>query len=278
MRLSPTPPTDLSGVIAAYEQTARAVLELGRTCPPERAGDPTPCPGWTVFDQVAHVESVDAVLQGEPSPEVELGERPHIRNDMGILTERLIESRRHLTLPELCDRLEALIAQRVALFSSPEVDETTPLPSPFGMMPAKQLVGLRSFDIWSHEQDLRETLGIPGNLDSAAAILSMRALYASLGRIAVAAGIPVGQGVVVELTGPVTGRGSVRVVDQDGKLRGVPVELDDDDALCTLSLDTRSAGRLVAGRVPMGGAGVEWSARGDQEAAAALVRHFAVTP
>lgn len=277
MRLSPPPAADLPHLIHAFEQTARAVLELGRACPPERAADPTPCPGWSVFDQVAHVESVEAAMQGERVAEVDLGVRPHVRNDMGVRVERLLESRRHLTLPEICDRLEAMIETRLAVFRSPEIEGTTPMPSPFGMMPAKDLLGLRCFDIWSHEQDLRESLGVPGNLDSPAAVLSMQAMYASLGRIAVSAGIPVGQEVTVELTGPVTGRGSVRVVDREGKLRGVPVEVDDEDALCVLSLDTRTAGRLVAGRDPVDRP-LTWSESGDEDAAAALFAHFAVTP
>lgn len=277
MRLSPAPPSDLSGLVDAYEQTARAVLELGRACPPEWASDPTPCPGWDVFDQVAHVESVDAALSGEKPPEVDLGERPHVRNDFGVRIERLLESRRHLSLPEVCDQLEGVISKRVALYRS--VDETTPLPSPFGMTPAKDLITLRSFDIWSHEQDLRETLGLPGNLDSPAAVLSMQAMYASLDRIAVAAGIAVDQTVVVELTGPVTGRGAVQVVDQDGKLRGVPTEVDNHEALCVLQLDTRAAGRFVAGRQPLdGGPGTPWVGMGDHDALESLIRHFAITP
>lgn len=281
MNLSPAPPTELADLIDAYEQTARAVLELGRACSPERIGDPTPCPGWDVFAQVAHVESVEAMFAGEPVPSLDIdpADRPHVRNDFGLIVERLIESRRALSLAELCDRLETRIQERAAYFRSDGVTAETELAGPFGMMPAAAVLGVRCFDIWSHEQDLRETLGMPGNLDSAAAAETMRRMYASLGHIAVAAGVPVGQGVVVELTGPVTGRGGVRIVERDGKLRGAPEEVADDDALVVLRLDTRAAGRLLAGRTPLGHEhGFPWTALGDAQTAAALIRNFAVTP
>src|SRR5690606_14897547 len=98
MRLSPAPPQGLAELTDAYEQTARAVAEPGRACPPERIGDKTPCPGWDVFAQVAHVESVGSLFSGEPMPDVQLdaADRPHVRNDFGMVIERLIESRRGL--------------------------------------------------------------------------------------------------------------------------------------------------------------------------------------
>lgn len=277
--LSPAPPTDLDELIAAYEQTARAVLELGRTAGPERSGDPTPCPGWDVFAQVAHIESLESLFGGEPLPDLTIEERPHVRNDMGAVVELLIESRRHLSLAELCDRLEDVIDRRVALFRSDDVSAETEMESPFGMMSAVDFLALRSFDIWTHEQDLRETLEIPGSLDSSAASVSMRRMYASLGRIAVASGLPVSQSVVVELTGPVTGRQGVQVVEKDGRVRGVPADVADEDAACVLRLGTREAGRLVAGRDPVGSDGAfGWHWSGDRDVAEGLVRHFAVTP
>lgn len=277
--LSPAPPTDLDGLVDAFEQSARAVVELGRACPPERAGDPTPCPGWDVFAQVAHIESLEAMLAGEPLPDITIEERPHVRNDMGVVIEMLIESRRHLSLAQLCDRLDEVIGRRVEFFRSADVTADTEVPGPFGMMRAIDVLGFRCFDTWTHEQDLRETLALPGNLDSPAAAVSMQRTYASLGRIAVASGLPVGQSVVVELTGPVTGRQGVQVLEQDDRIRGVPAEVSDEDAACVLSLGTREAGRLVAGREPVGDeGGFAWHATGDPAVADALVRHFAVTP
>ena len=280
MTVSPAPPTDLPGLIDAFEQTARAVLDLGRAAGEERSSDPTPCPGWDVFAQVAHVESLESMFDGEAIPDLTIGERAHVRNDMGVIVELFIESRRGLSLEQLCDRLDAVIGRRVEFFRAAPPDKQ--LQSPFGTMSLTEFLGLRCFDIWTHEQDLRETLGTPGNLDSPAASISMSRMYASLGRIAVASGLPMGASLTVELTGPVTGRERVKVVDKNGKLRGVPVRASDESTV-TLSLDTRSAGRFVAGREAVGdaddGAGeFGWFAYGDSDTAAAVIRHFAVTP
>lgn len=276
MTVTPAPPTERDDLIAAWEQTSRAVLELGRSGS-DRANHPTPCPGWDVFAQVAHVESLEAMFDGEPLPDLTIEERPHVRNDMGVTVEILIESRRHLSLAELCDQFERVIEQRLAFFR--ETPGETLVQSPFGMLPLTEFLSIRCFDIWTHEQDLREALDVPGNLDSPAASLSMARMFASLGRIAVAAGVPVGSSVVVALEGPVSGRAGVKVVEVDGKIRGRAVAEVGDEALCVLVLQTRDAGRLAAGRTPIRDEDAPtWTSFGDADTAAALVRHFAVTP
>ena len=275
----PAPPEDLPGLVDAYEQTARAVLALGRDCPPERAADPTPCPGWDVFAQVAHVESVESTSLGEPPPQVDLDERAHVHSEMGRFMERLIESRRGLTLPELCDRLEDAIARRVEHWRAPGLTLASEEVGLFGTSSVADDIGLRCFDIWTHEQDLRETLDRPGGLDSPAASLSLARVYAALGRVVARAGVPVGETVVVEVRGPVSGRQAVRVVEVDGRSRGRLVDdVDDEDARCVLMLGTRELGRLAAGREPMDGQPFAWTADGDSDTAVALIRHLAVTP
>lgn len=277
--LTPAPPADLAGLVDAYAQTARSVLDLGLSCPPERAGDPTPCPGWDVFAQVAHVESLESTFLGDPVDEVEIGERDHVRSDMGRYIERLIESRRGLTLSELCHRLESAIERRVEHWRSPGITLDTLEPGPFGVARVGDIIGIRCFDIWTHEQDLREALGEPGGLDSPAAAISLSRAYAALGRVATRAGVPVGQAVVVQVHGAVSGRAGVRVVEVDGKVRGLlSDDVDDADALCVVRLGTREMGRLAAGRTPMHEGDFAWSATGDPDTAARLVAHFAVTP
>lgn len=277
--VSPAPPTDLPGLVDAYEGTARAVLAIGRSCPPERAGDPTPCPGWDVFAQVAHVESLESTFLGDPVPQVEVGEREHVRSDMGRFIEQLIESRRGLTLAELCDRLESAIERRVAHWRSPGVTLETEEAGPFGPSTVGEVLAIRCFDIWTHEQDLREALDEPGGLDSPAASIAMARTYASLGRVVVRAGLSVGESVVVALSGPVTGHHGLRVVERDGRLRGVLADdVTDEEARCVLMLGTRELGRFGAGRDTMHDRALTWQAYGDPDVAAALVANLAVTP
>jgi uncharacterized protein (TIGR03083 family) len=47
----------------------------------------TACPGWSVRDQLSHLVGIERTLQGAPAPEIEVGERDHIRNPIGAMNE-----------------------------------------------------------------------------------------------------------------------------------------------------------------------------------------------
>ena len=53
---------------------------------------PTPCPGWDVRAQVAHVIGTESMLAGIDAPVVEgdPGEADHVRNDIGAFNERWV--------------------------------------------------------------------------------------------------------------------------------------------------------------------------------------------
>ena len=55
---------------------------------------PTPLPGWDVKAVVAHLIGTEAMLQGEPTPDVEIDpvEFQHVRNDMGRINEAWVAS------------------------------------------------------------------------------------------------------------------------------------------------------------------------------------------
>ena len=78
---------------------------------------------------------------------------------------------------------------------------------------------LRIFDTWCHEQDIREALGRPGNLDSPAAAVSVSQVLDALPMIVVKrVGLEPGKVLMVELTGPVIARSGVRVeAGEDGR-------------------------------------------------------------
>ena len=99
---------------------------------------------------------------------------------------------------------------------------------------------MRVFDIWCHEQDLREALGVPGGLDTAAAALSV-----SRGLM----GLP-------------------RKIAQAGLLA--------DGTAARVALDTRAFMRRIAGRWPVDQLGAEIS--GDASLAAQVLEAMVVTP
>ncbi|MGL5865257.1 MAG: maleylpyruvate isomerase family mycothiol-dependent enzyme [Dermatophilaceae bacterium] len=282
MPVHPMPPTDLPGMVDAWAQTVRGILDLGRTLRPEDADRPTDCPGWTVFDQIAHVASVEAGLAGEPVADVDVSGRAHVRSPFGERVERLLESRRGRSPEEVLDELEERLAERLTVYGSPGATAETEVPGPFGRTTLLDLLGVRTFDIWTHEQDIREALGRPGGLDTPAAAVSVARFLGMLPVIVARhAGVEPGHAVVLDVTGPTVARVGVRVEERDGKPVGIPLfsgtpEQHADVVTTTLTMSTQVAMRLAGGRRDPDSMHVV--VHGDAEVARRVLHALAVTP
>ena len=254
MSLHPPAPSDLGELVEAYAQTVQHVIDLGRTMRPADAARPTDCPGWTVLDQIAHVAATEAMVAGEPVPEVDVSHHAHVRHSFGELMEKYVESRRGRDLEEVLDELEERLAERLSVYRSGTEWAQVEVDSPLGRVRAGDRLGVRTFDVWMHEQDVREAIERPGGLDSAAAAHSVAQLFAALPRIvAKDAGIEPGNAVVLDVTGPTVGRAGARVEEHDGKARGIPLFSGDADehpdvVTTSLTMSTAVAGRLAGGR------------------------------
>ena len=254
MSLHPPAPSDLGALVEAYAQTVQHIIDIGRTMRPGDEERPTDCPGWTVLDQFAHVTSTEAMIAGEPVPDLDVSGHAHVRHSFGERVERYVESRRGRELEELLDELEERLEERLAVYRSPPEWAEQPVAGPFGETTAGALLGIRVFDLWMHEQDVREALDRPGGLDSGAAAHSVQQLFTALPRIvAKDAGIEPGNAVVLDLTGPTVGRAGARVEEHGGRALGVPLftggaEEHPDVVTTSLTMSTAVAGRLAGGR------------------------------
>jgi uncharacterized protein (TIGR03083 family) len=282
MSLHPPAPTDLDGLVDAWAQTVQNVIDLGRTMRADDATRPTDCPGWTVLDQIAHVASAEAMVSGEPVPEVDVSQHPHVRHSFGELMERYVESRRGRELEEVLDELEERLAERPAVYRSGTEWAELVVDSPFGPVRAGDRLGIRTFDVWMHEQDVREALERPGGLDTGAAAHSVSQLFAALPRIvAKDAAIEPGNAVVLDLTGPTVGRAGARVEEHDGRARGIPLFTGDseehpDVVTTSLTMSTAVAGRLAGGRRPPEDLHVV--VHGDDDVARRVMTAMVITP
>ena len=144
---------------------------------------PTGCPGWCVHDVVAHVVGLEDVLTGGREPDVELpADLTHVTDDVSRYTERHVHVRRPATPTALVDELLVVVGRRREQLAG---DLDAVVPSFLGgQQPLGQAIGLRAFDIFSHEQDVRRAVGRPGHLDGPAAAAhlarSLRGLAAVL--------------------------------------------------------------------------------------------------
>lgn len=284
MPLHPAAPEDLPGLVAAYQQTTQAVIELGRACSDADFTLETACPGWTVKDQIAHVVGVESWMRSGVLPRVEVPDRAHVRNELGKFTEVAVEQRRTMKGEKVVDELETVLADRLEELSDPALTPDTVVRTPLGEKPLAEALRIRCLDIWTHEQDIRQALGRPGDLDSPAAAIFMEALFDALPRlVAREAAIPPGNVVILEVTGPVLGRAGVWVdTGDDGRPRGIPLfsgvahDGDPTDVFTTITLSTDAVTRRAAGRGGVDDIHFTW--HGDEQVARKVLEHLVFVP
>jgi uncharacterized protein (TIGR03083 family) len=284
MPLHPAAPEDLPGLVAAYRQTIQAVVDLGRTCSDADFERPTACPGWTVKDQISHIVGLESWLHTGEVPRVQVPDYEHIRHEAGAFVEKSVEQRRHMVGSKVVNELETIAAQRIQQFSAPDLTPETVIRGAWGPAPVKDSLRTRILDIWTHEQDIRQALGRPGDLDSGGATVFMDLLFASLPKlVARDAGIPPGNVVIIEATGPVLGRAGVWVEDgEDGKPRGIPLfsgvahDGDPRDVFTTITLSTDALTRRAAGRGTL--EDIHYTVHGDAEVARRVLENLVFVP
>lgn len=290
MPIHPTPPEDLDALVEGFRQTVQAVIDLGRECSDEDFVRSTPCPGWTVQDQISHIAAVEAFLDGAEHPQVELTERGHIRHEFGEWMEQGVQVRRDRSGPEVVAELETLLHNRLATLADPSLTLETEVSGPMGStMSLGSLLRLRHQDIWTHEQDIREALNRIGNLDSPAASTFVNVLVRYFPKLVRDVPMQDGQTVILESTGPVTARTGVRVShDEDGEVTYHPLFTGEsasgmgtlvhsqDDPSTTISLSTEALTRRAAGRRST--QDTTYSVVGDQELAARVLDAITFTP
>lgn len=237
---------------------------------------PSPLPGWTVQDCVAHIVGTERSLLGDPPPQVEVSHLPHVDSGFKEFVEVWIEERRGRPGSEVRAELAEVVPRRLEQLRAmaPE-DFDTPGWSPIGEVPYREFMRVRIFDSWMHEQDIRRALGRPGHeqgpvVDSALGNIT-RALGFVVGK---KAGAPDGSSVVFRTTG---GNEIQRVVVVDGRAAVVDEAPDDPTVVLTMPFVTFVA--LAGGRIDADAAAAEGAAiEGDAELGRRVLEQLAFTP
>lgn len=137
-------------------------------------------------------------------------------------------------------------------------------------------------EAWVAEQDVRQALGRPGDLDSGGAALTMDAIIQALPDVVLRrAGIKPGNAVILDVTGPVVGRAGVLVeADESGTpqalelFSGVAHEGTAEVATTSIVLSTDALTRRAAGRV--GVDELHYTVHGDEDVARRVLEHIVV--
>ena len=242
---------------------------------------PTDLPGWDVRAVAAHLAHLESELAGNPQPDVEVPDAPHVRGLMGQYTERGPLARAGWSTAQIIDELEQSVeSRRRALEADPPSDGSAPGPGFAGAIgwSWETLLSNRPLDLWMHEQDIRRATGRPGHLDSPGARHTGTVFSASfpfvLGKKVKTA--PGTTAVLTVTDGPYADRPLVlaATVGDDGRGRALSEEPTSPDVRLTLTFEDWTV--LAGGR--RGRADVAATVQGDTALGERLLDAMAVTP
>lgn len=225
-----------------------SLADLGATISDDEWNLATPCPGWDVAAQYAHMIGTESSLLGRLTPDAVAETLPHVRNQIGAMNEAWVASLASSGRHEVLERFrEVTAARREALRAMSEEDFSRPSWTPVGEADYRRFMQIRVFDCWVHEQDIRDALSRPGHVTGPAVEQSLdeivRAAGYVVGKLSHA---PSGSTVRLVLTGPA--RRTVNVSVADGRARVVD-ELETPPT-ATIRLSSDAYARLSCGRLP----------------------------
>lgn len=204
--------------ITTYLEAIRDLSQVLESLNESQWALPTPCPGWTVADITAHVIDLDAMAMGAPKPdhEPDWASLPHVKGSSNQFTELGVDYRRGTPPAELFEELNqtgAALADFLA-HNSP----TIKVPWVKEEIPMDQFLSMRTFDIWTHEQDIRTAIDAPGNLGTNPARTAAKRIITTIPLIwGKKVGAPVGSALTVTLTGPDIAGSAHILVGPDGR-------------------------------------------------------------
>jgi len=210
----------------------------------------SPLPGWSVQDNVSHIVGTEAMLAGEPGPNVDIDREAneHVRNDIGAFNEQWVEVLRVVQPNEVLSRFRELTVARLAALEEMRVDEWNAESfTPAGKDTFGRFMQIRVFDCWLHEQDIRDAVGEPGHETGLAVEVVLDEMATALGFVVgKKAGASTGESVTFALT---DGGAVVRELHVEVRERAAVVAALSGRATVTLTMPIGVMTRRCAGRV-----------------------------
>jgi uncharacterized protein (TIGR03083 family) len=235
--------TATAALEAAFGSVEALLVELA----PDEWHRPTALPGWDVQANAVHIFSTEAMLLGEPAPDVEIdrGALPHIRNDIGAANEAWVQGWADAGPDEVLAGLRDRVARRLAeIRAMDDAAWDTEGFTPAGVDTYGRFMRIRVMDVWMHEQDIREAVDRPGHVEGPVVELVLDEIASGLGFVVgKRAGAAQGSSVSFELAG---NPGREVHVAVDG--RAAVVDRLDGPATATLRTDVLTFTRLAGGR------------------------------
>ncbi len=214
-------------VVDALEEEWRTLDELMAGLSEDEWATPTPLPGWTVKDVMAHAIGTESMLLGEAAPEIDVGAPEHVRNDIGRFNEQWVTSMRDRSPADVLTDFRRVTSRRLEALRAMDTDtwEAEGF-TPAGKDSYGRFMRIRVFDCWIHEQDIRDAVGRPGGDAGAPAELALDEMTTAMGFVVgKKAGASPGSRVMFDLIGPASRQVLVELGTGEGARAAVVDEL-----------------------------------------------------
>jgi uncharacterized protein (TIGR03083 family) len=236
-----------AGLTAQLGEEWDTLIQLGHELSDDDWMAATPCPGWTVGAQYAHMIGTESSLLGLPAPDGDPGSPTHVKNPVGKGNEVWVASLGQLSREQVLARFAEITSQRREVLGKMGEEEfSAPSWTPVGDADYRRFMQLRVFDCWVHEQDVRDGVERPGHESGPVVEQSLDEVFRSIGYIVgKRAGAPDGSTLRIRLTGPAMR--DVLVAVRNGRA-GAVASLSDEPQE-TLALSSNAFMRLACGRI-----------------------------
>ena len=161
--------SERTNLIHLQREIWNSIYNLSQTLTEDEWAYETDCPGWSVKDCFSHLIGIEHRLLGRPVGCTDLEESAHVKNELGRRNEIDILLRRKVSSESLVEEFNEVNSERLKILLK-EVDFSKSVETPIGPGSLKDLVTMRVFDCWVHEQDIRRAVGRRGNISSQVAL------------------------------------------------------------------------------------------------------------
>ncbi|MEY4009933.1 MAG: hypothetical protein RLZZ93_625 [Actinomycetota bacterium] len=233
---------------------------------------PTQLPGWNVQDNLSHIIGTERALFGMPETSHCASDLSNVKNPIGEMNEHHVDYRRTWPGAKVLEEFRDLAERRMEqLRTADEAYFATESMTPTGPGTVADFLHIRVLDTWTHEQDMRRALGMPGHRGGPAAEHTIDRLIRTVPIVVgKRAATPEGRTVVVRITGAVE-RTVVTTVREGSAAMGGDVPA---DALCDISMDSDVFLQLATGRGEPAALAAQCTVSGDAEHARKVLLQF----
>lgn len=228
------------------EDTWHSISEFGANLTEAQWKTFTQLPRWTVQDNLSHLVAFEADFQGIPRPQHTAADKSHVKNELGSSNEDDVDVRRSLLGAEVLAEWNEVTALRLQALRRADADYfAQEMMTPAGPGTMADFLHLRVLDCWTHEQDMRRALHLPGHQSGPSAEHTIDRLIRTLPIvIGKRAGTPEGQCVVIRITQHVSRVVAITVIDGRGQISNE----EPPSSVCDISMNSDVFLQLATGR------------------------------